>query len=145
MINRDRVLKLLRDYKEWYEDLGEAIEELEKCEDDKIKKLLYHSIRAYFLDFHILCEDYISISLKELKKYKVDMSADDGMRIVKDSKLVSEDFYDFYSSSRRLRNRLAHRYKVPKDDDIYLNLKNNIKYIDELEESIKKLLNRSSK
>lgn len=145
MINRDRVLKLLRDYKEWYEDLGEAIEELEKCEDDKIKKLLYHSIRAYFLDFHILCEDYISISLKELKKYKVDISADDGMRIVKDSKMVSEDFYAFYSSSRRLRNRLAHRYKVPQDDDIYLNLKNNIKYIDELEESIKKLLNRSSK
>lgn len=145
MINRDRVLKLLRDYKEWYEDLGEAIEELEKCEDDKIKKLLYHSIRAYFLDFHILCEDYISISLKELKKYKVDISADDGMRIVKDSKMVSEDFYDFYSASRRLRNRLAHRYKVPQDDDIYLNLKNNIKYIDELEESIKKLLNRASK
>lgn len=145
MINRDRVLKLLRDYKEWYEDLGEAIEELEKCEDDKIKKLLYHSIRAYFLDFHILCEDYISISLKELKKYKVDISADDGMRIIKDSKMVSEDFYDFYSASRRLRNRLAHRYKVPQDDDIYLNLKNNIKYIDELEESIKKLLNRASK
>lgn len=145
MINRDRVLKLLRDYKEWYEDLGEAIEELEKCEDDKIKKLLYHSIRAYFLDFHILCEDYISISLKELKKYKVDISADDGMRIVKDSKMVSEYFYDFYSASRRLRNRLAHRYKVPQDDDIYLNLKNNIKYIDELEESIKKLLNRASK
>ncbi len=145
MINKDRVLKLLRDYKEWYGDLGEAIEELEKCEDDKIKKLLYHSIRAYFLDFHILCEDYISISLKELKKYKVDISADDGMRIVKDSKMVSEDFYAFYSSSRRLRNRLAHRYKVPQDDDIYLNLKNNIKYIDELEESIKRLLNRASK
>lgn len=145
MINRDRVLKLLRDYKEWYEDLGEAIEELEKCEDDKIKKLLYHSIRAYFLDFHILCEDYISISLKELKKYKVDISADDGMRIVKGSNMVSEEFYTFYSSSRRLRNRLAHRYKVPKDDDIYLNLKNNIKYIDELEEAIKKLLNRASK
>jgi uncharacterized protein YutE (UPF0331/DUF86 family) len=145
LINKDRVLKLLRDYKEWYGDLGEAIEELEKCEDDKIKKLLYHSIRAYFLDFHILCEDYISISLKELKKYKVDISADDGMRIVKDSKMVSEDFYAFYSSSRRLRNRLAHRYKVPQDDDIYLNLKNNIKYIDELEESIKRLLNRASK
>lgn len=145
MINKDRVLKLLRDYKEWYGDLGEAIEELEKCEDDKIKKFLYHSIRAYFLDFHILCEDYISISLKELKKYKVDISADDGMRIVKDSKMVSEDFYAFYSSSRRLRNRLAHRYKVPQDDDIYLNLKNNIKYIDELEESIKRLLNRASK
>ena len=145
MINRDRVLKLLKDYKEWYEDLGEAMEELEKSKDDKIKKLLYHSIRAYFLDFHILCEDYISISLKELKRYKVDMAADDGMRIVKDSGMVSEEFYAFYSSSRRLRNRLAHRYKVPKDDDIYLNLKNSIKHINELEESIKRLLHRASK
>lgn len=145
MINRDRVLKLLKDYKEWHEDLREAIEQLEICEDEKMTKLLYHSIRAYFLDFHILCEDFISISLKELKKYKVDMAAADGMKIVKDAHLVSEEFYDFYSISRRLRNRLAHRYKVPSDDSIYLNLKNNLKSIGELEESLRKLLHRFSK
>ena len=47
--------------------------------------------------------------------------------------------FDFYSTSRRLRNRLAHRYKVPKDEVIYLNLKENIKFIRELEEAIKEL------
>lgn len=33
-----------------------------------LKKVLYHSVRAYFLDFHILCEDYISINLKDINR-----------------------------------------------------------------------------
>ena len=123
MINRDRVLKLLRDFKEWEEDFKLASIKLEECEDADIKKLLYHSIRAYFLDFHILCEDYISIRLKTLKKFKVDISAIEGMEVIVSSKKISKELLDFYSTSRRLRNRLAHRYKVPKDEVIYLNLR----------------------
>ena len=125
MINRDRVLKLLGDFKEWESDFKECIDSLEKCDKD-IKKLLYHSVRAYFLDFHILCEDYVSISLKHLNKFKVDISAIQGMEIVKDSNKISDEFFEFYSTSRRLRNRLAHRYKMPKDEDLLLNLKNNL-------------------
>ena len=139
MINRDRVLKLLRDFKEWEEDFKLASIKLEECEDADIKKLLYHSIRAYFLDFHILCEDYISIRLKTLKKFKVDISAIEGMEVIVSSEKISKELLDFYSTSRRLRNRLAHRYKVPKDEVIYLNLKENIKFIRELEEAIKEL------
>lgn len=139
MINRDRVLKLLRDFKEWEEDFKLASIKLEECEDADIKKLLYHSIRAYFLDFHILCEDYISIILKTLKKFKVDISAIEGMEVIVSSEKISKELLDFYSTSRRLRNRLAHRYKVPKDEVIYLNLKENIKFIRELEEAIKEL------
>ena len=112
---------------------------MEECEDADIKKLLYHSIRAYFLDFHILCEDYISISLKTLKKFKVDISAIEGMEVIVSSEKISKELLDFYSTSTRLRNRLAHRYKVPKDEVIYLNLKENIKFIRELEEAIKEL------
>ena len=139
MINRDRVLKLLRDFKEWEEDFKLASIKLEECEDADIKKLLYHSIRAYFLDFHILCEDYISIRLKTLKKFKVDISAIEGMEVIVSSEKISKELLDFYSTSRRLRNRLAHRYKVPKDEVIYLNLKENIKFIREIEEAIKEL------
>ena len=139
MINRDRVLKLLGDFKEWESDFKECIDSLEKC-DNQIKKLLYHSVRAYFLDFHILCEDYVSISLKHLNKFKVDISAIQGMEIVKDSNKISDEFFEFYSTSRRLRNRLAHRYKMPKDEDLLLNLKNNLEYISELEQSIKELI-----
>ncbi len=139
MINRDRILKLLKDFKEWEEDFKLAMDKLDKCNDDDIKKLLYHSIRAYFLDFHILCEDYISISLKILKQYKVDISAIEGMETINASGKISKEFLEFYSTSRRLRNRLAHRYKMPKDEVIYTNLKDNIQYIKELEEAIKKI------
>lgn len=139
MINRDRVIKLLGDFKEWESDFKECIDSLEKY-DNGIKKLLYHSVRAYFLDFHILCEDYISISLKHLNKFKVDISAIEGMEIVKNSNEISDGFFGFYSTSRRLRNRLAHRYKMPKDEELLLNLKNNLEYISELEQAIKELI-----
>ncbi|MCB2289369.1 hypothetical protein LGK97_06265 [Clostridium sp. CS001] len=62
------------------------------------------------------------------------------MEIIKKSNNVSDNFMNFYITSRRLRNRLAHRYKMPKDEELLLNLKNNISYIDELEEGIKKYI-----
>lgn len=140
MINKDRVLKLLRDLKEWKSEFRECISSIERC-DENIKKFLLHSVRAYFLDFHILCEDYISISLKHLNKFKVDISAIEGMEIIKNSSAISNNFFEFYTTSRRLRNRLAHRYKMPKDEELLLNLKNNLEYVDELEKSIKDLIN----
>ncbi|MCB2289370.1 hypothetical protein LGK97_06270 [Clostridium sp. CS001] len=73
MINKDRILKLLKDFKELKNDIIECIDIAECCEDEKMKKLLYHSIRAYFLDFHILCEDYISINLKAINKFRIDI------------------------------------------------------------------------
>ena len=63
MVNHSRVVKLLEDYKEWKSECFECIEEINNNDNEKIKKMLFHSIRAYFLDFHILCEDYISINL----------------------------------------------------------------------------------
>lgn len=68
MVNDSRVIKLLEDYKEWKIECFECIKEIDSNNNEKIKKMLFHSMRAYFLDFHILCEDFISISLKELKK-----------------------------------------------------------------------------
>lgn len=140
MINKDRVLKLLKDFKELENDIKECIEAVENCQDEKIKKLLYHSIRAYFLDFHILCEDYISISLKAINKFRIDISAIEGMEIIRNLNNVSDNFLNFYITSRRLRNRLAHRYKMPKDEELLLNLKNNLFYINELEEEMKKYI-----
>ncbi|MGL5087654.1 MAG: hypothetical protein ACRC68_18385, partial [Clostridium sp.] len=120
-----------------------CINEIETNKNESLKKMLYHSIRAYFLDFHILCEDYVSINLKDLNKFKINISAIDGMEIIKYSNRISNDFLSFYSTSRRLRNRLAHRYKPPSDDELFSNLKSNSKYILELEHSIKSLLSNN--
>lgn len=139
MDNRDRILKLIGDLKEWKMDFKACVDSLGNC-DSNIKKLIFHSVRAYFLDFHILCEDYISLTLKELDKYKIDISAIEGMEMLKDCSKVSEKFFGFYCVSRRLRNRLAHRYKMPTDEELLLNLKDNLDNIDELEGAIKKLI-----
>lgn len=140
MVNDSRVIKLLEDYKEWKIECFECVKEINNNNNEKIKKMLFHSMRAYFLDFHILCEDFISISLKELNKFKIGISAIDGMEILKNSSYVSDKFFDFYFISRRLRNRLAHRYKLPKDEELLLNLKDNLNNIDELEKAIENLL-----
>lgn len=140
MINKDRVLKLLTDLREWNLDFTACINEIEITGNENLKKMLYHSIRAYFLDFHILCEDYVSINLKDLNKFKINISSIDGMEIIKDSNRISNDFFAFYTTSRRLRNRLAYRYKLPSDEELLLNLKSNIQFISELEQSIKLIL-----
>lgn len=140
MVNYGRVVKLLEDYKEWKIECFECIEEINNNKNEKIKKMLFHSMRAYFLDFHILCEDFISISLKELNKFKIGISAIEGMEILKDSSCISDDFFHFYFISRKLRNRLAHRYKLPKDEELLLNLNDNLKSIEELESVIATLL-----
>lgn len=140
MINKDRVLKVLTDLTEWKIEFIACIKEIENTQNETLRKMLYHSIRAYFLDFHILCEDYISINLKDLNKYKINISAIDGMEIIKDSSRISTEFLQFYTTSRRLRNRLAHRYKLPSDEELFTHLKNSSEYILEIEESIKSLL-----
>lgn len=140
MVNHNRILKLLKDYDEWKVECFECIEEVKITSNDKTRNFLMHGIRAYFLDFHILCEDYISIILKELNKFKIDISAIEGMEIIKESGYASKEFLEFYIISRRLRNRLAHRYKLPSDNELLDNLSNNIESIEELENTIKKLL-----
>ena len=138
MINKERVLKLLADLKEWQAEFIECSNSVTQF-DGKLLKIVYHSVRAYFLDFHILCEDFISINLKDLNKFKVDISAIEGMEIIANHNRVSSDFYKFYTLSRKLRNRLAHRYKMPSDAELLSNLKDNLHFVEELEIALKRL------
>ena len=71
------------------------------------------------------------LSLEEELEKRLKTSVD----IVK----ISDEFFEFYSKSRRLRNRLAHRYKMPDDEELFLNLKNNLEGISELERTVKEL------
>lgn len=43
-------------------------------------------------------------------------------------------------NSREIVSNIAHIYKIPKDEDLLSNLKNNLEYISELEQSIKELI-----
>lgn len=140
MANRDRILKLLKDFSEWKVEFLGCIDIINNIDNNKTKNYLLHGVRAYFLDFHILCEDYISIMLKELNKYKIDISAIEGMKIIRDEGKVTEEFYEFYVISRRLRNRLAHRYKLPSDNELMINIVSNINLINEFDNVLKGML-----
>lgn len=79
-----------------------------------------------------------------MNKYKIDISAIEGMEIIHDNKRISSEFFQFYSISRRYRDRLAHRYKMPSDFELIKNLKDNISLIDELKKAIENLINYES-
>lgn len=129
----------MQDIKEWEDECKVCFKELDRVESESMRKLIAHSMRAYFLDFHILCEDFISINLKDLKKFKIDISAVEGMEIIRDANRISDEFFAFYVVSRRLRNRLAHRYKLPKDEELLTNIRSNYALIEELEMAVKNI------
>ena len=61
------------------------------------------------------------------------------MEIIANHNRVSSDFYKFYTLSRKLRNRLAHRYKMPSDAELLSNLKDNLHFVEKLEIALKRL------
>lgn len=73
------------------------------------------------------------------KKFKIDISAVEGMEIIRDANRISDEFFAFYVVSRRLRNRLAHRYKLPKDEELLANIRSNYALIEELEMAVKNI------
>ena len=105
----------------------------------RLRKCYFIVLELIFRFSYTLWRLYI-YKFKRVKKFKIGISAIEGMETLKDSLCISEEFFDFYFISRKLRNRLAHRYKLPKDEELLLNLKENLKNIDELERVIENLL-----
>jgi uncharacterized protein YutE (UPF0331/DUF86 family) len=56
--------------------------------------------------------------LKEIKKYKIGMSLNDSLVILKDRKIIDKEMFDFLEKSRLLRNRISHRYKEPGHEEL---------------------------
>lgn len=55
------------------------------------------------------------------------------MELIKNSNILSTDFFVFYTASRLLKNEISTRYRIPSDEELLLNLKNNLEYILEFE------------
>lgn len=110
MINKDRTLNPLADLKEWNNDYLLCINAIENNRINSIQKIVLHIIRACFLDFHSICDVYVSINLKDLNLFKINISTIEGMELIKNSNRISTEFLNFYTSSRRLRNRLDNTF-----------------------------------
>lgn len=130
-MNKERLLKIIQDMKECIEDIDECIEILTKTNSDKvIIKLAKSSLRQLFVSFHTILEDFCSIILKELKKFKVGMTLSESLNILRENGILDEEAYLFLEKSRLIRNRISHRYKEPSHEELIAHL---IKHRDKLD------------
>lgn len=130
-MNKERLLKIIEDFHECKTDLDECIDIFEQYKNnEKMVKLAKSSLRHLFVSFHTILEDFSSIVLKELKKFKVGLTLSDSLMLLKNNNVIDEDTYIFLEKSRLIRNRISHRYKDPNHEEL---LEHIIKYKDRID------------
>lgn len=123
-MNKERLSKIIEDMQECISDIDECLYLLENKKDDKIIiKLSKSSLRQLFVSFHTILEDFCSILLKEIKKYRIGITLNESLNILKESEILSEDTYLFLQKSRLIRNRISHRYKEPSHEELISHIK----------------------
>ena len=130
-MNRDKLKKLIYDMESENKDLEESLKLLENFRDNEVlKKELSNSLRYKYLSMFILYEDFISMLLKEYNLYKIGMSIDSAIKILKEKSIFSEELSNYLNASRLLRNRIGHRYKQPKIEALidFINENKEVRY-----------------
>jgi uncharacterized protein YutE (UPF0331/DUF86 family) len=133
-MNQERLIKIIEDFQECFNDIEECIDILQNNSDNKVMiKLSKSSLRQLFVSFHTILEDFTSITLKELKRYKIGMTLNESLIVLKDEKILDEELFNFLEKSRLLRNRISHRYKEPGHEELFEHI---VKY----KENFKKII-----
>lgn len=134
-MNQERLSKIIEDMQECIADINECLDVLASRKDDALMiKLSKSSLRQLFVSFHTILEDFCSIVLKEIKKYRIGITLHESLTILKESGIIKEDTYTFLEKSRLIRNRISHRYKEPKYEEL---LQHILKYNNNLEDIVK--------
>ena len=132
-MNQERLVKIIEDLQECTFDIEECIEILQgNCDNKVMVKLSKSSLRQLFVSFHTILEEFASIMLKEIKKFKIGMTLNDSLIVLKDENILDVELFDFLEKSRLLRNRISHRYKEPDHEELLthiLKYKGNFKKI----------------
>ena len=119
-MNNERLLKIIEDIQECKVDIDECLEVLDKYkENDLMIKLAKSSLRQLFVSFHTILEDFCSIILKELKKFKIGITLIDSLKLLKNNNVIDNNMYIFLEKSRLIRNRISHRYKEPSHEELH--------------------------
>lgn len=118
-MNIERLLKIIEDMQECKADIDECIDILEQHKNNEmVIKLAKSSLRQLFVSFHTILEDFCSIILKELKRFKIGITLSDSLKLLRDNKVIDEGTYIFLEKSRLIRNRISHRYKEPSHEEL---------------------------
>ncbi|MGL5415322.1 MAG: hypothetical protein ACRDAU_06670 [Clostridium sp.] len=140
-MNKDKLKKLIYDLEQESKEIDKSIRLFKKYIDDREMKTEFsNSLKYKYLSLFILYEDFISMLLKEHSLYKIGMTVDGAIKKLNEEKILTEEITNYLNTARLLRNRIGHRYKQPKIEEILEFLENNTDTKNKMEEYIKSYL-----
>lgn len=123
-MNKERLIKIIEDFQECLADMDECIEVVENETENKLMiKFAMSSMRNLFVSFHTILEDFCSIMLKEIKKYKIGITLHESFGILSESGIIDDELRCDLDKSRLIRNRISHRYKEPSNEELINHMK----------------------
>lgn len=139
-MNEERLIKLI-------EDMSEVIEHLKDCEEALIsekdnRKALFmeYGLKQIFVDYFITVENFVSMMLKELKKFKIGIDMKTALVIINEANVIDDNVYEFLDNARLIRNRISHRYKEPTRDELIEFISENIDCFSEVLNIARKMI-----
>ena len=131
IVNKEKLKKLIYDIESESKDIEDSLKLLENyLENDILRKEI--SI--------ILYEDFISMLLKEYNIYKIGITVDAAIKLLKEKNIFSDEIANYINSARLIRNRIGHRYKQLKIETLVNFLEENIEVRNSLFEFVKSFL-----
>ena len=114
-MNKDRLKKLIYDLEMEEKDLEDSLELMNLyVNNELLKKQISNSLKYKYLRLFVLYEDIIAMLLKEYNCYKIGITVDLAIKLLKDKNIINEELSIYLNIARLLRNRIGHRYKQPK-------------------------------
>ena len=86
-MNEQRLLILIQDMNEVMENLGKCTKILQDTEENESTVFIEFGLKQIFVDFFIIVENFTSMVLKELKKYKIGIDMKKSLQILKENKI----------------------------------------------------------
>lgn len=123
-MNKERLTKIIEDFRECLSDIEECLNVLDNENENKLMiKLAMSSMRNLFVSYHTILEDFCSIMLKEINKYKIGMTLHESFEILNEYGIISDELRLGLDKSRLVRNRISHRYKEPTNEELINHVK----------------------
>ena len=140
-MNKEKLKKLIYDIESESKDIEDSLKLLENyLENDILRKEISNSLKYKYLSMFILYEDFISMLLKEYNIYKIGITVDVAIKLLKEKNIFSDEIANYLNSARLIRNRIGHRYKQLKIETLVNFLEENIEVRNRLFEFVKSFL-----
>lgn len=140
-MNKEKLKKLIYDIESESKDIEDSLKLLENyLENDILRKEISNSLKYKYLSMFILYEDFISMLLKEYNIYKIGITIDAAIKLLKEKNIFSDEIANYINSARLIRNRIGHRYKQLKIETLVNFLEENIEVRNSLFEFVKSFL-----